>query len=200
MFLTTASVCDKMSAMVMMAGSAKRTAYRNPRLKNTIMRTAKQTTKTNQNGTVIVTLDRNPNEWESRCGADVASGRRGFRSLSTSIVFITRQALCSVGRHWLIDVKMRRKLSHKKVFAQLLWSDYSIAFFGGLKSRVDPAHHKARVKRRYHVRVGAGMRRRGRGQRVRIRGFGGGGGGRCADALRGMLTHNRGRWRHSSDA
>jgi hypothetical protein len=111
-------------------------------------------------------------------------------------VFIRKQALCKVGRHWLIDVNMRRKLSHKKIFAQLLWSDYSIAHFGGLKSRVDPAHHKAGVKHRYSVRIGTGMRRR-RGQRGRIRGFGGGG-GRCADALRGMQTHNRGRWHLSS--
>ena len=62
--LTTVSVCDKMSAMVTMAGSARSTAYRNPRLKNIIMRTAKHTTNTNQKGTVIVTSDHklNPEE------------------------------------------------------------------------------------------------------------------------------------------
>jgi hypothetical protein len=50
----------------MTAGSAITTAYKNPVPRMTIMRTAKQTTKTNHKGTVIVTFDRKLNLEELR--------------------------------------------------------------------------------------------------------------------------------------
>ncbi len=83
--LTTTSVRESMSSMVMMAGCTKMKAYKNPKLKKTTNRIWKQMTITNQNGNVIVTSDRKLNLGGARCGTDCARCRSGSSTPSTAI-------------------------------------------------------------------------------------------------------------------
>ncbi len=83
--LTTTSVRERMSSIVMIAGCTRTTAYKNPKLKKTIIRIWKQTTITNQNGKVIVTSDRKLNLGGTRCGTDCAPRRSGSSTPSIAI-------------------------------------------------------------------------------------------------------------------
>ena len=66
--LTRTSVRESICSIDMIAGSASMTAYKSPKPRKIIRRIAKQTTKTNQNGKVIVMSDAKLNFEESRIG------------------------------------------------------------------------------------------------------------------------------------
>jgi hypothetical protein len=90
--LTTPSVCVSTWEIVMTAGWAKTTAYKNPKPNMTIMSTAKQTTRTNQNGTVNVTFENRP-KLDDSFASCWGSGRSGAINSSTSMVLIAESSL-----------------------------------------------------------------------------------------------------------